>query len=807
LGRKRAQQIKKTASAPLRAGFIYLFIYGVLSMQHFSNNSQPKAQQDSYIELGISKPTNGPSDPLDNVPSELKQIFQWILYKLEPRTDNRLAKIPVDPITGRYADKTDAYIWHAFKHARKSLDQERRLPLEKQRFHGIGLSLTGTDLVVIDLDKCFEQDGELKLFARDIVNSIPGWVERSVSGKGLHIFTLGNWAKGNVKNNKLGLEVYVDKSFIAVTGEVFEGRNAFPKSLIDLSLLHCYLEQRDTPPKKINSDEYWDHNLPLSDWSIERVRDHLLPYLPDFADYDSWFKVACALKAQFGDDEDAFELFDEYSARDEGLYNPQAVKAAWRAINNDPNRRNITLRWLIAEVNKVIKGFDGETYGDIRNGREFKKLHEGKLLFCHSRGKWLKYDDIVWRWCDGGEELEAAKEVAAEVTRLAAEEFKRDPSSTSTKLALSHARSSNNHSRLEAMLRTASTEQGMKVAQLSSLDSYPLLLGCQNGVVDLRTGGLLAPDPKMLITKQVTAKFNRDAKCPQWLRFMDECFQGDEQTIRYVQKALGYTLTGDVGEELLHFCFGHGRNGKSVFANVIASLMGDYAVTAPAELLMRRDRSGATNDIAMLCGSRLVLANETRSDQRFDDLTIKTLVSTEFISARFLHNEFFSFKPTFKIWIRGNHKPIVTDDSKGAWRRIRLIPFKNQIDEGQVDYDLERKLLTEKEGILGWLIEGCLLWLSDRLEPSPAIRKNSDEYKDESDVLKEFIEANCLLDKTAKVDQRGLWNRWQFWAKEMGFYPGTKSSFTRRLSDRGIDSRGYLGKERAYVGIKLSNFS
>jgi putative DNA primase/helicase len=235
--------------------------------------------------------------------------------------------------------------------------------------------------------------------------------------------------------------------------------------------------------------------------------------------------------------------------------------------------------------------------------------------------------------------------------------------------------------------------------------------------------------------------------------------------------------------------------------------MGDYVVTAPAELLMRRDRGGATNDIAMLCGSRLVLANETRSDQRFDDLTIKTLVSTEFISARFLHNEFFSFKPTFKIWIRGNHKPIVTDDSKGAWRRIRLIPFKHQIGEGQVDYDLERKLLAEKEGILGWLIEGCLLWLSDRLEPSPAIRKNSDEYKDESDVLKEFIEANCLLDKTAKVDQRGLWNRWQIWAKEMGFYPGTKSSFTRRLSDRGIDSSGYLGKERAYVGIKLSNFA
>ena len=311
----------------------------------------------------------------------------------------------------------------------------------------------------------------------------------------------------------------------------------------------------------------------------------------------------------------------------------------------------------------------------------------------------------------------------------------------------------------------------------------------------------------MLITKQVSAKFNREAKCPQWVKFIDECFQGDQETIHYVQKALGYTLTGNVGEELLHFCFGHGRNGKSVFANVIASLMGDYVVTAPAELLMRRDRGGANNDIAMLCGSRLVLANETRSDQRFDDLTIKTLVSTELISARFLHHEFFTFRPTFKIWIRGNHKPIVTDDSKGAWRRIRLVPFENQVEEGRVDYDLERKLLTEKEGILSWLIEGCLFWLNDRLEPSPAIRKHSDQYKDESDVLKEFIEAHCMLEKVARIEQKSLWSCWQFWAKGMGYHPGTKSSFTRRLSDRGIDSGGYLGKERAYVGIKLANIS
>jgi putative DNA primase/helicase len=258
-----------------------------------------------------------------------------------------------------------------------------------------------------------------------------------------------------------------------------------------------------------------------------------------------------------------------------------------------------------------------------------------------------------------------------------------------------------------------------------------------------------------------------------------------------------------VGEEVLHFCFGMGRNGKSVFANVMTKLMGDYAITAPAEMLMRRERNGATNDIARLCGSRLVLANETRSDQRFDDLTIKTLVSTERISARFLHNEFFDFWPTFKIWIRGNHKPVITDESNGAWRRIRLIPFENNIPEEQIDPDLEEKLLTEKEGILAWMVEGALKWKSEGLAPSPRIRSASNQYRTDCDVIGDFIEEHCSIDAGLKISQANLWSLWQEWAKDNGYFCGSKKTFTRRLKDRGINPDGYLNGSRAYIGISL----
>jgi putative DNA primase/helicase len=258
-----------------------------------------------------------------------------------------------------------------------------------------------------------------------------------------------------------------------------------------------------------------------------------------------------------------------------------------------------------------------------------------------------------------------------------------------------------------------------------------------------------------------------------------------------------------VSEEVLHFCFGMGRNGKSVFANVMTRLMGDYAITAPAEMLMRRDRNGATNDIARLCGSRLVLANETRSDQRFDDLTIKTLVSTERISARFLHNEFFDFWPTFKIWIRGNHKPVITDESNGAWRRIRLVPFENNIPEEFADPTLEEKLLAEKEGILAWMVQGALKWNKEGLVTSPRIRAASNQYRTDCDVIGDFIDENCTLGPGLKVTQAGLWNLWQEWSKENGYFCGSKKTFTRRLKDRGISADGYHNGVRAYVEIGL----
>ena len=446
-------------------------------------------------------------------------------------------------------------------------------------------------------------------------------------------------------------------------------------------------------------------------------------------------------------------------------------------------------------------GIGVEIYGDVFNGKFFANEYFGQMVYCYPRSKWLKFNEMYWEWCDRGEALQAAKNVAMKIAAHAASVFQKDPTNPNSKKLIQHAQNSQNINRLEAMLQTAASEIGMGIGSMLELDRDPMLLGCKNGVIDLEHGALLMAMPAMLITRQASANLDYSAKCPNWLNFLDQCFIGDQEMIAYMQKALGYSLTGLVSEEVLHFCFGMGRNGKSVFANVINKIMGDYAITAPAEMLMRRDRNGVTNDVARLCGSRLVLANETRSDQRFDDLMIKTLVSTERISARFLHSEFFEFWPTFKIWIRGNHKPVITDESNGAWRRIRLVPFENNIPEEIVDSGLENKLLTEKDGILLWMVEGASKWKKEGLSPAPRIRLASNQYRADCDILGEFIDDGCKLGEGLKVSQAYLWTLWQQWARDNGYFHGSKKTFTRRLKDRGINADGYDKGVRAYLGI------
>jgi putative DNA primase/helicase len=273
---------------------------------------------------------------------------------------------------------------------------------------------------------------------------------------------------------------------------------------------------------------------------------------------------------------------------------------------------------------------------------------------------------------------------------------------------------------------------------------------------------------------------------------------------------VGYCLTGDTSEQCLFLAFGDGSNGKSTFLNIIGYILGDYAHNLPFSAFEVKKNSSIPNDVATLVGRRFVTAVETSESQRLNEARIKALTGGDRITARFLHAEYFTFQPAAKFWLAFNHKPRVTDDSHGFWRRIRLIPFTQTFDESSKDRQLESKLRSEAPGILAWAVRGCIEWQQQQhgLGMPRAVEVATREYRSENDVLAEFVDNCCVIDPTQSVSSADLFVAYGHWAKSQGeSWPLTQRALTDRITKlEGIRS-DRIGKQRArgFAGIGLKN--
>jgi P4 family phage/plasmid primase-like protien len=744
------------------------------------------------------------------IPPALKQLDQWVLWRrTETKEHGRFGKQPIHR-AGYPVSATEPKNWLSFNTAVADFKSSAHAA-------GLGFCLSGQPvdtpngkryLVGIDIDLCVtpaseRQEAELTPEAEAILQLVDSYAELSPSGTGVRAFFYSEALPTSRNSN--GKELYGHGRFLTVTGvgrgemrclspaeveqlvtTMFGAHSQAPKSnLVSAHQANAFTAPAETPQ------------------NVDKLKTALAA-IPAGISRDQWVRVVLSVKAHgFSCGEALARAWSESAgdydaATNRNGYEAKAFDDVWRCAPN-----SISPGTLYFFAKQYGSNTQPIAYGDTFNGQVFAELHRGQLRYVYPAGRWIRWNGMRWEWCGGHEALEAAKRTAQEVLKRAAEDFQRDPSNAEAKRKLTHGQQSFNLKRLEPMLVCAAAEADMHVAEMAELDADPMLLGCRNGVLDLRIGQLLWPQLEMLITKQVDAEYHRDAPCPLWERFLLQVMLEDDETILYLQKAIGYTLTGLVSEEVMHFAYGGGRNGKSVLANILRRLFNDYAVVAPAEMLMLRDRGGgANNDIARLVGARLLLANETRSGQALDDLTLKTLVSTENISARFLHKEYFEFKPTHHIWMRGNHKPMVRDESEGAWRRIRLLPFELDLKPDEVDPQLEDKLWAERDGILAWAVRGCMLWQKEGLTPSPRIKSASAGYRKDCDLFGEYIEEQCVLDKAARIGQRILWQDYQQWCQDNGVKFGSKKAFTRRLEDRGVVPAGWQGKERMYSGIR-----
>ena len=418
---------------------------------------------------------------------------------------------------------------------------------------------------------------------------------------------------------------------------------------------------------------------------------------------------------------------------------------------------------------------------DVGNSQAFALLYGDNFRYDFKRKRWLVFNDGRWHLDGDGFATQCVKEIAK--TRLAAAALIEDDEFR--KKAVKWALTSEAKFRLSGALELAQSEPPLP-ASTEQFDTNQYLLGCANGVIDLRTGELRQGKQEDYIMKVTSVKFNPHAECQRWLQFLDEIFLGNIELIDFSQKAIGYSLTGDTSEQCLFICYGTGWNGKSKCLSILRALLGDYARNTPFSTFTERYRDTATNDLAALAGVRLVTSSEVGEGKQLNEARIKAMTGGDPITARFLYGEFFDYLPAYKVWLAVNHKPIIKGTDEGIWRRIRLIPFEASFKENPDPY-IEEKLKTELEGILRWAVEGCLKWQKERLGMVEKVKTATEEYQQESDVIAQFL-ADCTVEnESAKVKASDLYKAYKAWCEENGEDPISGNAFGRRMTEKGYE--------------------
>ena len=437
---------------------------------------------------------------------------------------------------------------------------------------------------------------------------------------------------------------------------------------------------------------------------------------------------------------------------------------------------------------------------DAGNAELFAALYGHILRFDHARNRWLIWEEHRWAPDSDGEVRRLAKKAARVRYRTALDIEDLD---LRGKTASSAVRSESRQ-RLDACLALARSEHPIADSGMT-WDPDPYLLGVANGVVDLRTGMIRSGHPDDRLTMQVPVQYHVKAECPRWQQFLHQVFQRDGELIGFVQRALGYSLTGSVREQVLFLCHGTGSNGKSVFLNMLRNVLGDYAMNIPFTVLELQQRPSLTNDLASMAGRRLVTSSETNESTRLNEARIKALTGGDPITARFLYSESFTYEPVAKFWLAVNHLPRVRDDSYGFWRRVRVLPFNEQFTGDDADKGLPFKLLEELPGILNWGVQGALNWRLVGLAPPSAVMTATQAYRKDNDELDGFVADCCVVADGVRAEPGHLFSEYQRWSKEQGILERHRlgsRSFGTRIRERFGDSVSSNGK-RYFLGIGL----
>ena len=757
----------------------------------------------------------------DNVPQELKNLKHWCCFKLQKRGE-KLTKIPIDANTGNPGKSNDESTWSDFDTALNAIN--------KFRCNGIGIYFKypyfGIDIddVPTDIKRYKNNDHENNIVS-EFIEMMGSYAEISVSGNGIHIISKGILPEGGRRKGKV--EMYSEGRFFTISDNIIG-------SYIDIADDSDYGKVKYLHNKYIGESELIKNipndNKPGSDLTEEEIvriasnsKNGLRFSMFLNGGWEQFYKSPSEARMALCNDL-AFWTNRDFNKMDSIFRKSSVYDQKWdekrggstygdihlnKAINEcanvfNPQRESDDFNIYILEndIKKIKRNF--YSYDDTGNAERFFGIYGDAVRYNFNRKVWHFYDGKVWVVDQQGMVQKLVSDVIVKMKDEPIFVPEGEGEEEMQKVFQKHIKSSRSNKSRKNMIEVV---QHLIPIQPHVFDKSLDVFNVQNGYLDLKTGALHEHDKDKYFTRISPVEYTDKSDCPMWEEFLETIFNGDKSLINYIQTAVGYSLCGSTEEQVMFILYGNGRNGKSVFLNIITELFGNYTANiSPDALMTKKANGGANSEIARLDGVRLATTSESSDGDRLAEGLVKQLTGGDTITARFLYGNEFDFIPQFKLWMTTNHKPIIRGTDDGIWRRLAIIPFTKQIPLDKVEKNLTNKLKRELPAILNWALEGHLKWRSFGLQEPKIVRDQRSDYRKEMDVIECFIDDCCEVGKEKQVKSKVLYETYRDWARENGQYSMSSTKFGREVSKRFGKKREASGYYFQEIGLNTEYF-
>lgn len=737
----------------------------------------------------------------NNTPDELKSLNNWVCWKAVPDANSHsgIKKIPINPYTGGQAMSNNPQTWSDFNTAVRT----------SGNFDGIGFMFSGSGYFGIDLDDCREMIdsyflGDKTGIVAEFIDTMKTYAEISQSGNGIHLICRGTLPNGARRRGKV--EMYESGRYFIMTGKQIGAFNQIADGTERVKTLHAkYLGMQKSAPvsyplpmRAIPS--FTEQELIEKIMNSQNGGKFAKLYGGDFSDYPSQSEADMAFCSML-----AFWCNGDTELMDSIYRTSGLMRDKWDRRQNGTTYGAITLAKAVsgcqsfytpateddyniyigksAKKQKPVPPQNSNMYtlDDTGNAARMKDSFGDVLRYSHIDKRWLYYDNGKWHYDNLGKVYIYADYVL-DVMKSELKLWLEYEDGKYADAFRKHMKKSRSHAAKRAMVKEF---EHLVPIEPSDMDTNQMLVNAPNGIADLETGSLLPHNRECYMTRMLGCDVPEKPKNPvRWLKFLDDIFKSDKELIRYVQKALGYSLSGLTKEQCVFFLYGTGRNGKSTFLEIVRKIIGEYATNIQPESIMMRMTTGTANsDIARLKGARLVTSVEPNEGMRLNEGLLKQITGDDMITARKLYGDEFEYRPEFKLWMATNHKPTIRGTDTGIWRRIHIIPFTVTIPEDKIDRSLSEKLDTELPDILAWMMEGYRLWRFEGLHYPKVVLDAVKEYRNEMDVVSSFIDSEYCV-SGGEVRAAALYAAYCQWATENNEYKMPSRKFGIEMSKR-----------------------